>query len=296
LHSFSVLDGASPLGGVIEGTDGNLYGTTSAGGDTNCDPSNGCGTVFKITLQGDFTTLHVFEGGDGDEPPAGLVQAADGNFYGLTLFGGKPDCQMGLDPPGCGTVFRITRTGGFTTIHKFDGSDGALPFGGLMQATDKNLYGATDFGGTDSVGTIFSIGPDGNLTTLHDFDGGDGDVPVGSLVQSTNGILYGATEGGGQFSCAFGPQCGTVFSLDMGLGPFVTFALATGKVGQTGPILGQGFTGTTSVSLNGTPATFTVKSDTFIEATVPAGATTGYVTVNTPSGTLTSNVPFHVIQ
>jgi hypothetical protein len=82
----------------------------------------------------------------------------------------------------------------------------------------------------------------------------------------------------------------------MGLGPFVAFVQAAGKVGQTGGILGQGFTGTTSVSLNGTPASFTVVSDTFIRATVPAGATTGYVTVTTPSGALTSNIPFHVIR
>jgi hypothetical protein len=81
----------------------------------------------------------------------------------------------------------------------------------------------------------------------------------------------------------------------MGLGPFVSFVRPVGKVGQTGGILGQGLTGTSSVSLNGIPASFTVVSDTFIRATVPAGATTGYVTVATPSGTLTSNVSFHVI-
>jgi uncharacterized protein (TIGR03437 family) len=81
----------------------------------------------------------------------------------------------------------------------------------------------------------------------------------------------------------------------MGLGPFVAFVHDSGKAGQTGGILGQGFTGTTRVSFNGTPATFTVVSDTLIKATVPAGATTGYVTVATPSGPLTSNVPFNVI-
>jgi hypothetical protein len=87
-----------------------------------------------------------------------------------------------------------------------------------------------------------------------------------------------------------------VFSLDMGLAPFVAFVRSSGKVGQTGGILGQGFTGTTGVSLNGTPTSFKVLSDTLIRATVPAGATTGYVTVTTPSGTLTSNVPFRVIR
>jgi hypothetical protein len=83
--------------------------------------------------------------------------------------------------------------------------------------------------------------------------------------------------------------------MDVGLGPFVSLERPAGKIGQTGGILGQGFTGTTSVSLNGTPASFTVVSDTFIKTTIPAGATTGYVTVTTPSGTLTSNVPFRVI-
>ena len=90
--------------------------------------------------------------------------------------------------------------------------------------------------------------------------------------------------------------CGTIYSLDMGFGPFVAFIQAAGKVGQTGGILGQGFTGTSGVLFNGTPATFTAVSDTFIEATVPPGATTGYVTVTTPGGTLTSNVPFRVLK
>lgn len=89
---------------------------------------------------------------------------------------------------------------------------------------------------------------------------------------------------------------GTLFRLSTGLGPFVTFVRAAGKVGQTGGTLGQGFTGTTSVAINGIQASFTVISDTFITATVPPGATTGYVTVTTPTGVLTSNVPFQVIQ
>jgi uncharacterized repeat protein (TIGR03803 family) len=110
------------------------------------------------------------------------------------------------------------------------------------------------------------------------------------LLQATNGKFYGTTSEGGNSGD------GTVFSLDVGLSPFVAFVRPYGKVGQTGGILGQGFTGTTSVSLNGTPAAFTVKSDTFITATVPPGATTGFVTVVTPSGTLTSNVPFRVTQ
>jgi uncharacterized repeat protein (TIGR03803 family) len=119
----------------------------------------------------------------------------------------------------------------------------------------------------------------------------DGFNPVGGLLQATNGNFYGTTELGGNAG-----DYGTVFSLDMGLGPFVAFVRGSGEVGQTGGILGQGFTGTTSVSLNGIPASFTVVSDTFIKATVPPGATTGFVTVVTPTGMLTSNVPFRVLQ
>ncbi len=138
-------------------------------------------------------------------------------------------------------------------------------------------------------GTVFQLTPTGILTTMHSFDSSDGAVPIGGLIQATNGTFYGSSSQAGPYNS------GTLFSLDLGLGPFVTFVRAAGKVGQTGGILGQGFTGTTSVSLSGIPASFTVVSDTYIKATVPAGATTGYVTVTTPSGVLTSNVPFHVI-
>jgi uncharacterized repeat protein (TIGR03803 family) len=132
--------------------------------------------------------------------------------------------------------------------------------------------------------------PKGQVTTLHSFNNTDGSSPYGGLVQSTNGKFYGTTIYGGTIGD------GTVFSLDVGLGPFVSFVRASGQVGQTGPILGQGLTGTTSVFFNGTPASFTVASDTFIKATVPAGATSGYVTVTTPGGTLTSNRVFHIVQ
>jgi uncharacterized repeat protein (TIGR03803 family) len=111
-------------------------------------------------------------------------------------------------------------------------------------------------------------------------------------VQGTNGVFYGTTSTGGGL---FAGGAGTIFSLDMGLGPFVTFVQSSGRVGQSGGILGQGFTGTSSVAFNGVQASFTVVSDTYIKASVPQGATTGYVTVTTPSGVLESNAPFHVI-
>jgi hypothetical protein len=136
---------------------------------------------------------------------------------------------------------------------------------------------------------VFQITSAGTLTTLHSFELTDGGIPLGGLIQATSGDFYGTTSVDGA------ADGGTIFTVGMGLGPFVSFVRNPAKIGQVFGILGQGFTGTTSISLNGTPASFTVKSDTLIEATVPAGATTGYVTVTTPSGTLTSNVPFHVL-
>jgi len=293
VHSFNCNDGAYPKAALIQATDGNFYGTTSAtGGD--CDDKAG-GTVFKITPTGTLTTLFIFQQccADGSGPLAPLIQATDGSLYGTTSGGGANNA---------GTVYEITRDGTLATLYNFceqnSCSDGEAPEGALVQATDGNFYGTTAYGGSDTAGTIFKMAPNGALTTLYSFcpenPCSDGLRPWAGPLQGTNGEFYGTTVfGGGNSSCNNG--CGTVFSLDVGLGPFVTFVRAAGRVGQTGGILGQGFTGTTAVSLNGIPASFTVKSDTFIEATVPPGATTGYVTVTTPSGTLTSNVPFHVI-
>jgi uncharacterized repeat protein (TIGR03803 family) len=292
LHSFNVEDGSEPAAALLLASDGNLYGTTTSGG-----VPHDSGTLFKINAQGVLTTLHNFCAysgcADGGSPNSALIEASDGNLYGTTTVGGDSYCV----PEGCGTIFKVTPAGQLITVHEFDESDGSSPIGGIIQATDGNFYGTTAGGGSGlcGCGTVFQITPSGTLTTLHNFDGADGLAPFGGLLQDTNGSFYGTTYQGGNTPCSSSTGCGTAFRLDMGLGPFVTFVRAAGKVGQTGGILGQGFTGTTSVSLNGIPASFTVVSDTYITATVPAGATTGYVTVTTPSGTLTSNVPFHVI-
>jgi uncharacterized repeat protein (TIGR03803 family) len=222
-----------------------------------------------------------------------LVEATDGNFWGGTGGGGISND---------GTVFKITSLGQLTTRFSFDGTDGAGSEN-LVQAPNGIFYGATGGGGVNNDGSIFGITADdavtNPLTTLYSFCGqtncADGSIPTGGLFQATNGKFYGTTEEGGDITCGLTSGCGTVFSLDAGLGPFVSFVRNPAKVGQAFGILGQGFTGTTNVSLNGIPTSFTVVSDTFIKATVPAGATTGYVTVTTPTGTLTSNVPFQVI-
>jgi uncharacterized repeat protein (TIGR03803 family) len=281
LHSFDGVEGVGSYSSLVQGTDGNFYGTTYEGG------ANGLGTVFKVTRGGSLTSLHSFDSSDGGLPIGALVQGIDGSFYGTTSYVGGAYA---------GTVFKITAGGVLTTLHDFngDGLEGSEPLGGVIQATDGNFYGVTESGGTNGEGTVYKMTPNGTLTTIHNFcnqtNCTDGNAPFGGLLQATNGNFYGTTYNGGV------SEDGTGFSLSVGLGPFVTFVRRAGKIGQTGPILGQGFTGSTSVSLNGIPANFTVVSDTFIRATVPAGATTGYVTVTTPSGTLTSNVPFHVIK
>jgi uncharacterized repeat protein (TIGR03803 family) len=104
LHYFAGPDGLSPSGALIEGTDGNLYGTASGGGPANSSCHFGCGTIFQITPEGKFTTLHAFDGLDGRYPYVALVQATDGNFYGTTYAGGTSTACTG----GCGTVFRLS--------------------------------------------------------------------------------------------------------------------------------------------------------------------------------------------
>jgi uncharacterized repeat protein (TIGR03803 family) len=279
LHFFDFTDGWDPKDAPLtQATDGSFYGVTAGGGDSAC--SHGCGTVFKIGPQGAFTVLHNFNGTDGYSLVGGVVQATDGNLYGTTSAGGTH---------GEGTVFKLAPSGALTTLYSFSGTDGAQPWGRLVQATDGNFYGTTYGGGANGDGTVFEMTPAGKLTTLHNFDGTDGAEINSGLSQATNGTFYGITAGGG----ASGD--GTIFSLSVGLGPFVSFIRNSGKVGlKTVEILGQGFTGTTDVSFNGTHATFTVVSDTYLTATVPAGATTGKINVTTPSGTLTSNQNFRV--
>ena len=285
LYSFctetSCRDGADPIGGLVRGTDGNLYGTTYGGG------AYGYGTVFKLAPSGTLTTLYSFDSTDGANPTASLIQASNGRFYGSTLWGGT---VLDVCPFGCGTLFGMSSNGTLATLESFDWSNGYEPSSAFVQATDNNLYATTTQG--IGSGTIFKITLRGSLTLLYVFNGAtDGGLPFGGLIQATNGTFYGTTAGGGAGSA------GTVYSLDAGLGPFITFVLSTGKVGGTAQILGQGLTGATSATFNGVPATgFTAVSDTYMTAVVPSGATSGKVVVTTPSGTLTSNVNFRITK
>jgi uncharacterized repeat protein (TIGR03803 family) len=255
----------------------------------------GRGTVFKITLSSKLTTLHSFDDTDGYFPEGALIQGTDGNFYGTTAAGGTK---------GLGTVFRITPNGTLTTLYSFclqtNCTDGEQPQAGLIQGTDGNLYGTTYTGGTKGSGTIFRITPSSTLTTIYHFcsqtNCTDGSNPIAALVQGTDGNFYGTTAVGGTNDphCIFGNGCGTVFSLSVGLEPFVKTQPTSGATGTIVKIVGTSLTGSTSVTFNGTAARFTVVSNSLIKANVPIGATTGTVKVVTPGGTLSSNVPFRV--
>jgi uncharacterized repeat protein (TIGR03803 family) len=202
-------------------------------------------------------------------------------------------CNVTADT--CGTVFKITPGGTFTTLHSFVyPTEGAIPLAGLIQATDGNFYGTTLGGGDARYGTVFQMTPRGALARLHSFDNTDGRNP-NALIQDTSGTLYGTTARGassiGKFHRCTG-ICGTVFSLSLDLSPFVEAQPGSGKVGAAVKILGTNLTDATSVTLSGAAASFTVVSSSEITTTVPAGATTGEVEVVTPSGTLSSDVSF----
>ena len=200
LLSFLGADGIAPSA-LVQANDGNFYGTTLYGGafTNNCSPY-GCGTVFKITPAGTVTTLYSFcpqpNCLDGAKPRAALVQATEGSFYGTTEAGGGSNY---CNPPGCGTVFRITPGGALITLHRFEGTDGDYPNASLVQATDGNFYGTT-------LTTVFKITPSGTLTTL---------VTQlyypSALIQASDGNFYGTTPLGGANCSPSG--CGTVFKV-----------------------------------------------------------------------------------
>jgi uncharacterized repeat protein (TIGR03803 family) len=196
LYSFAAgSDGGGPGAGLIQGTDGNFYGTTIVGGTSNN------GTLFEVTPAGVETVLYSFAGGsDGANPYGGLIQGTDGNFYGMTYIGGTS---------GHGTVFMVTPTGIETVLYSFaGGNDGASPFAALIQGADGDFYGTTQYGGPSNAGTVFKVTPSGLETVLYAFTGGsDGSNPTVQLIQDTDGNLYGTTGYGGAFGS------GTVFKV-----------------------------------------------------------------------------------
>jgi uncharacterized repeat protein (TIGR03803 family) len=208
LYSFTGgTDGGLPRGGLISDAAGNLYGTTTAGGDLSCEPTSGCGTVFKVNRSGKETVLYSFSGGaDGGLPQEGLLADATGNLYGTTLFGGDLSCNSGY---GCGTVFKVEKGGTETVLYGFTGgTDGEFPATGLIRGATGELFGTTGNGGADGYGTVFRLDKAGAETVLYSFGGGtDGAYPEPGLVMDGAGNLYGTTGKGGSHSS------GTIFEV-----------------------------------------------------------------------------------
>lgn len=317
------LDGDSPTG-VMQAADGTLYGTANEGGQFDG------GTLFKLTSSGKFSVVHNFcsfaNCADGQWPSSAPIQGTDGNLYGVTGQGGKADagvlydltpsgrfnvvhtflcytsCNFGGHPAsvtqdeagnligstfgggayGQGTIFEITPTHQYSNLYTFTSEPS-----GITRANDGNFYGTSS--GPNGDSSIFQFVPSsGTFNTLYTF--AVGSYPLPTLLQAPNGNLYGGVA-------FFTDQwTGAVYSFDNNLSPLVQTVPTMGKVGKQVIVLGNGLTGSTSVTFNGVSAKFTVVSDTYIRATVPAGATTGKVSVVTPSGTLDSNPQFVVTK
>jgi uncharacterized repeat protein (TIGR03803 family) len=209
LHTFHGRDGAGPGGVLVLDSAGDLYGTTAGGGSGKCSQF-GCGAAFKLDKAGKQVWMHSFNGANGLNPYAGLL-AASGSLFGTTLYGGDTNC---VPPEGCGTVFKLSKTGKETLLHKFTGDpDGFFPEALLVEDTDGNLYGTTYVGGSSGNGAVFRIDHAGKETILYSFTGGsDGCFPYPGVILDSGGDLYGVASEGGNGFCNSGD--GVVFKVD----------------------------------------------------------------------------------
>lgn len=301
LYDFVQSSGAGPVGPLVQGTDGNFYGTTAYGGDANGD-----GVVFKVTSSGKYTNLHTFNGADGKTPTAGLVQASEGNLYGVTSAGGTN---------GIGTVFKVTTGGVFTKLVDFTTTDGSTPQITLVQHTNGILYGEAELGGKYSTGTFYSynatlpafIRPLVNYGKVANVVGILGQGFTGTTAVTFNGVSASFSVSSDTYMTATVPNLATAGIVTVttptgklsSLQTFIilpsvsSFTPTSGKVGSSIVITGGGLTGASKVTFGGVKATtFTVNSASQITATVPTGAVTGKIAVTTPQGSATSSGTF----
>jgi len=236
LHTFTGgADGDAPEADLVQDAEGNLYGTTQAGGDTTCAPPYGCGVVFKLDKTGREKVLHAFTSSpDGEGPQGSVVFDKAGNLYGTTAQGGNdvPFCG-GWGPIGCGVVYKIDKTGKETVLYTFTGGpDGATPFANLVLDTEGNLYGTAFSGGVGGAcqniygcGTVFKVSKTGKLTLLYSFTGLDGmGHPFAGVIRGSAGNLYGATT----------MELGSVFKLDTTGAMTVLYRFTGGMDGDAG--------------------------------------------------------------
>ena len=280
LVNFDNGNGSRPEGPLIQGKDGNFYGSTYKGG------THSSGTVFKMSAAGTLSTIYNFcpQSGclDGSNPIGQLVEGTDGNFYGTTYAGGAN--TYALCTSGCGTIFKLTPSGTLTTLYSFcsqtDCTDGAVPYAGLVQATDGNYYGTTYYGGATTLyGSVFEITPTGTLTTLHSFCSDiqngqcvDGYNPSARLTPDGQGNLYGTTSSGGNYGL------GAIFRITLSgvLNTVYSFCpLSNGCADGFNP-----------------QAALTQGSDGNFYSTTPVGGNEGTVFKISPSGTLTTLYTF----
>src|SRR5579863_3816205 len=210
---FDGPNGSGPFyGTLLQGPDGNYYGTTAHGGTGACSFSFGCVSIFRISATGRLETLYNFcPQGDcvtGNTPLSGMLQATDGNGYGTAWYGG----EHGPCLDECGAIYKIGPRGAVTTLYSFcvqaECPDGAAPYGNLIEGYDGNYYGTSSAYGPHGGGTVFKITPAGVLTTLYGFCQQifgclDGETPTAGLVQGTDGNFYGTTAGGGTAGTVF---------------------------------------------------------------------------------------------
>lgn len=256
-------------------SDGNLYGTSAAGG------KSGNGTVFRMTTTGAISVVYNFTGGtDGSMPYGPLTQGggADTNLYGTTF---------GAGSNGCGAIFKLTLKGAFTPLHSFDAcssgfnNDGATPYPGLL-AVNGQLYGANSFGGANGEGTIYQVTTTGTFTKLVDLGSAvaDGTYPYATLMQGTDGTLYGTTFNGGvgNGGVLFSFVLPNPFPILRVVGPI--FVLPGVPVQFLGTHLTQAF----EVTFAGEQAGFSPQADTFMTVQVPSDAVDGVVAVTLDTG------------